>query len=198
VCLRAFVVAAAPSNNEMQLTRSACERSRRPLQLISVFCGPRGRAMKPRRIVLCRGLLALAAWLIAPPSFGGGATFPATIQNYHRAGQDSATFTVAFESAPDGLPSICKKLEVRARYAWWVWWWDDLGGRINRQAHDRTLDFLSVAATKGARVEFGYMGQGWKAPDSALPCSVVSNALASDRDLGHPSGDAVYSFYSVP
>ena len=33
-----------PQNNAMQLTRSACERPERPLQLIAVFCGPGGIA----------------------------------------------------------------------------------------------------------------------------------------------------------
>jgi hypothetical protein len=129
----------------------------------------------------------------------GGDTFAVAIREFTRNGEYGARFIVVVAPGEQPLPGGCRELHVRARYAWWKWWWDDVAGRVNHRSQIAALTLLEDAAARGDLLGFGYVGTGWEAPDVSQPCLVTSNALVEWREAP-PSGakTSVISFFTAP
>jgi hypothetical protein len=142
-------------------------------------------------------LLAFGIQLVASELDAGGDAVAVNVTDFKRGGQYAATFSVNVVNESRLLADTCATLQVRAEYRWWKWWWDDRGGRVSFQAQARALDVLEQSATRAERIAFGYMGQGWSAPDPTRPCNVVSHALVEYTENPIAGTErAVLSYYA--
>jgi hypothetical protein len=129
----------------------------------------------------------------------GGDAVKVRIRSFARQGEHGAQFSAVVASAEEQLPGGCKQLEVEARYAWWKWWWNDVGGQVSRRAQLQALKVLEDSAARGELVGFGYMGTGWDIPNASEPCRVVSHALVEWRDDPLPgTSTSVLSYFKAP
>jgi hypothetical protein len=148
-----------------------------------------------------RKATVLSAVLLAnaTPAQAGGDAIKVSIRSFQRHGDYGAHFTAVAISEQQAFPEGCKQLDVRARYAWWKWWWDDVSGRVSRRAQLQALNVLEQAAAHGDVLGFGYMGTGWHTPDASQPCRVVSHALVQMPDDPLPgTTTSVLSFFNAP
>jgi hypothetical protein len=163
-----------------------------------VFGGLRGQVTLRRRPSVWSGLL-LALVLVTSPAHlhAGGTAFRVKIRNFSRLGLYGARFTAVALPDETALLGGCRQLDVDARYAWWKWWWRDIGHLVNLDAHEGAIKVVADAFAQGATIEFGYIGSGWNVSDPAYPCRVVSHALVELRDEV-PSPHEIMSFYDPP
>lgn len=140
------------------------------------------------------------AFLGASSLKAGGDVFRVRIRDFKAEGEYGARFTAVVAADEQALPGGCRELEGRARYAWWKWLWDDVGGHVSRRSQVAALKVLEAAAADGELLGFGYVGTGWSAPEASRPCSVISNALVVESaDTGPPGMKAsVLSFFTAP